>query len=102
MRVFKENSPHPFRNRKQKHVVTKSRRPVGNSQSDAFARHHSAAANEEQGGTGGEPDETIQPGARNGCISHLRFKLMANPRDFAAQICLPFAGVAPRWAAQSA
>ena len=61
MRVFKQNTTDPFRDRKQEHVVAERGRPIGHGESDVFARDHSAAANQEQRRKGGEPDETIQP-----------------------------------------
>ena len=45
MRVLEQNAADPLRDRKQKHVVAERRRPIGNSEADAFAGDHSAAAN---------------------------------------------------------
>ncbi len=59
MGVFKKNSADPLRNRKEKHVIAESRRPIGHGQTNAFARYHSTTANEKERGDGGEPDEAI-------------------------------------------
>ena len=61
MGVLEKNSADPFRNGKQKHVVAERGRPVGHGEADAFARHHSAAANEQEGGDSSEPGEAIEP-----------------------------------------
>ena len=61
MGVLKKNSADPLRNREQKHVVAERGRPIGHSQTHAFARHHSAAANQEERRGGCEPSETLQP-----------------------------------------
>jgi len=50
MGMLEEDSSHPFRHGEKKHVVTEGRRPIGHSETDAFARDHSAAANQENGG----------------------------------------------------
>jgi len=46
VRVLEENSAHPFRGGEQKHVVAERGRPIGHGETNAFARDHSAAANE--------------------------------------------------------
>ena len=61
MRVLEQNAADPFRDREQKHVVTESGRPIGNSKTDPFARDHSSAANQEQRRKRSEPNETIEP-----------------------------------------
>jgi hypothetical protein len=58
--VLEENSPNPLRNRKEKHVVAKSGGPIRDSETDALARDHAAAANQEKGGERGEPGETME------------------------------------------
>ena len=76
MRVFKEDSAHPLRDREQKHVVTKGGGPVGHSESGAFACDHSATADQEQSSNSSEPGEAIQPAFR----SHSDSKLTADYR----------------------
>ena len=61
MRVLKKNSPYPLRNREQKHVVTERGWPIGYGETDTFARHHSAAANEKERRGSSEPGEAFQP-----------------------------------------
>ena len=61
MGVLKKNSADPFRDWKQKHVVAECGRPIGHSETDAFARDHPAATNQEESRKRGEPSEAIQP-----------------------------------------
>ena len=61
MGVFEKNSADPFAEREKKHVVAESGRPIRHGESDAFARYHSAAANEEERRDRREPGEAIQP-----------------------------------------
>ena len=44
--VFIKYASHPFRNRKQEHIVAVGCRPVGNRHPDAFRGHDSPAADE--------------------------------------------------------
>jgi hypothetical protein len=59
--MLKENPADPFRNRKQEHVVAERGRPIGHGQADAFARDHSAAANEKQRRNARNPREEVKP-----------------------------------------
>ena len=61
MSVLKENPADPPRRRKEKHVVAESRWPIRNSQANAFAGDHAAAANQKKRRDGGEPGKPIQP-----------------------------------------
>src|SRR6516225_421947 len=65
MRVFKQNSAHPFRDWKQKHVVAERGRPIRHGEPDVFAGDHPAAANEQERGETSEPRETIEPRHRS-------------------------------------
>jgi hypothetical protein len=62
MGVLEKNPADPLRDGEEKHVVAESCRPIGHGETYAFARDHSAAANEKQRGDGGEKRETMQPG----------------------------------------
>ena len=64
MSVLKENATDPFRSGKKKHVVTESGRPIRNGETDAFARDHAAAANQEKGRDRANPGKTVEPGHR--------------------------------------
>jgi len=59
MSVLKENPADPFRGGKEKHVIAESGRPIRNGETNAFARDHAAAANEEKRGKGSEPGEAV-------------------------------------------
>ena len=61
MGMLKENSAHPLGDRKQEHVVAKRGRPIRHSETDAFARDHAAATNQQQCGETRKPHETIAP-----------------------------------------
>ena len=65
MRVLKKNTADPFRNGKQEHVVAERGRPIGHGEADAFARDHSAAANEKQRRNTCNPRETVEPRCRS-------------------------------------
>ena len=69
MGVLEKYSADPFRKRKQKHVVTERGRPIGNGEANAFARHHSAAADQKERGDTQQPDKVIQPNCRS-CERH--------------------------------
>src|ERR1051326_7586197 len=60
MRVFEKNSADPCRDREEKHVVTESRRPIRHGEADAFARHHPAAANEQERGRRGKTGKAME------------------------------------------
>ena len=59
MSMFKENSADPFRGGKEKHIVTKSGRPIRDGEAHALARDHAAAANEEKRCEDSEPSEAV-------------------------------------------
>ena len=59
--MLKQDSADPFRDGKQKHVVTECGRPIRHRETDVFAGDHSATANEEQCGYADEPRETVKP-----------------------------------------
>src|ERR1700731_1463581 len=61
MGMFEKNSADPLRDGKKKHVVSESRGPIGHGETDAFARDHASAANEEKRGDGGEEGEAMRP-----------------------------------------
>ena len=61
MDVLEKYSADPFRNGKEKHVVTESRWPIGDGETNSFARDHAAAANKKERGDGREEGETMQP-----------------------------------------
>ena len=65
MRVLEENSADPFRDRKHKHVVAESGRPIGHREPDVFTCYHSAAANEQERGDASQPCESVQPCSRS-------------------------------------
>ena len=64
MGVLEKNSADPFRDREKKHVVAESRRPIGHGETDAFARDHSAAANEKERRGRREPGKAMEPTER--------------------------------------
>src|ERR1700758_3945610 len=72
MRVLKQNSADPFRNRKQKHVIAEGGRPIRHSEADVFTRHHSAAANEQKRRDAREPRETVEPRRRPSHTGRIR------------------------------
>ena len=118
MGVFEKNSADPFRDRKEKHVVAESRRPIRDGETDAFARDHSAAANEKERGDDREPGEAMQPVGAAVVIaaeegddiepiwpgSPIRLQLMMSARSGwdSARRRLAWLGVRlPRWDSQS-
>src|SRR5206468_885616 len=74
MCVFEKDPANPLRDGKEKHVVTEGGRPIRHRKTNAFARDHSSAADEEQGENGEQPGKATQPlvrlrrGAR--CAQH--------------------------------
>src|SRR5579862_8033131 len=61
MRVFIQDSAHPFGHGKQKHVVTISGRPVGDGQPRFVTRHQPADANQHQRRNRRREGEASQP-----------------------------------------
>ena len=59
--MLEKNAADPFREWKEKHVVTKGRRPVRHGKSNVLACDHSAAANEQQRRARREPGKTSKP-----------------------------------------
>src|SRR6266403_1294125 len=59
MSVLEKNPANPFRGGKEKHIVAKSGRPIRDGETNAFARDHAAAANEEKRCEASEPGEAI-------------------------------------------
>ena len=68
MSVLKENPADPPRRRKEKHVVAESRWPIRNSQANAFAGDHAAAANQQERGDRRKPGEA-SASVEGGCNS---------------------------------
>ena len=82
MGVFEKYSADPLRDREKKHVVAESRRPIGHSETDSFARHHSAAANEEERRSGREAGEAVEPRSPIcGTAAHVRIDRRQSERD---------------------
>jgi hypothetical protein len=61
MDMFEEDAANPLGDRKEKHVVAERRRPIRDGQPNAFARHHSPAANQEKRRNDRKHRETMQP-----------------------------------------
>jgi len=61
MRVLEQNPADPFRNWKQKHVVSEGGWPIGHGEADVFAGHHSSARNQHERGDTCQPRESVQP-----------------------------------------
>src|SRR6188768_3171448 len=66
MGVLKENSSNPLRDGKEKHVVAEGGGPIRDGKADAFARDHSAAADQEKRRGCCQPNEAIQRCAVSG------------------------------------
>src|SRR5206468_6839934 len=62
----------PFRNRKQKHVVAESGRPIRNGEANVFAGHHSSAANQQERGDACKPCESVEPYSRSSHTGRIR------------------------------
>ena len=93
MGVLEQNSANPFRNRKQKHVVAKGGRPIGDCEPDIFAGNHSAAANQQERGDASNPCESVKPSCRPSHSGRIRQRRrMGQIRDCRERIYPPGVG----------
>jgi hypothetical protein len=71
MRMFKQYSADPFRNWKEKHVITERGRPIGDGETNTLACDHAAAADKKKRGAGRKPGKSVEPAGGGRPMVHI-------------------------------